>query len=74
MKNNNICFMENSFFGHVFNYNLNCIQNFQFLGFFNGIQYLHSKDSFFFNVQNGNNGDIVCFESIKGKNCLNKFF
>ena len=74
MKNNNICFMENSFFGHVFNYNLNCIQNFQFLGFFNGIQYLHSKDSFFFNVQNEFNGDIVCFESIKGKNCLNKFF
>ena len=66
MKNNKIAFIENIFFGHVYDTKKKCIQDFEFFGLFNGIEYDEIKDIFYIAIQNDNNGDIICYEKIKG--------
>ena len=74
MKNNKIAFIENAFYGHIYDTKKKCIQYFEYFGLFNGIEYDEIKNIFYIAIQNVN-GNIICYEKIKGNNnSLNNIF
>ena len=74
MKNNKIAFIENAFYGHIYDTKKKCIQDFEYFGLFNGIEYDEIKNIFYIAIQNVN-GNIICYEKIKGNNnSLNNIF
>ena len=65
-----LCFMENSFFSHIFDIKNNKIQDLFFFGFGNGVVHDKLNDNIYINVYKGNEDDtggILFYEMMKNK-------
>ena len=70
INSNTLCYMENSFFSHIFDIKNNKIQDLVYYGKGNGVVHDKLNDDLYINVYNGNQDDssgILCYETLKNK-------
>lgn len=70
INSNTLCYMENSFFSHIFDIKNNKIQDLVYYGKGNGVVHDKLNDYLYVNVYNGNQDDssgILCYETLKNK-------
>ena len=70
INSNTLCYMENSFFSHIFDIKNDKIQDLVYYGKGNGVVHDKLNDYLYINVYNGNQDDpsgILCYETLKNK-------
>ena len=71
----NLCYMENSFYSHIFNMESNKIQDLMYFGYGNGVAHNNLNKNLYINVFKGNEDDtggILCYEILNNK-VINSF-
>ena len=70
IDSSSLCYMENSFFSHIFDIKNNKIQDLIYFGNGNGIVHDKLNDNIYINIANGNeddSGGILIYENLKNK-------
>ena len=65
-----LCYMENSFFSHIFDISNNTIQDLCYNGYGNGVVHDKLNNNIYINIYMGNDDDtggILCYENLKNK-------
>ena len=65
-----LCYMENSFFSHIFDISNNTIQDLFYNGYGNGVVHDKLNNNIYINIYMGNDDDtggILCYENLKNK-------